>query len=327
MPTDWRSLFNEVGVHWVDRGPNSMYGQPVIACPLCGNDPSQHLNFSDIGYYCLRNHGHGGSNFVFILRRLLPATSRTAILELLNRHATTEVSVRERPKPQPASVIEQKWSQFQPADTHPAYLDYLHRRGFPDPAVLCRRHDLRYALKGQWAARLLIPITDIDGSLLAWTGRAIRDIQPRYLNLATHHDGLVYVPGAMRATALLVEGPMDALRVIQASRNIAPIALLGLGTNPARLLRLAGRLGGLLRNCREVLVCFDPGVPPAVYKGLFVGLAQLRLSAIVRRLRLPPGWEDFGATPVDSLAVHLNDLNWTRENVDVTVEEYNAAMR
>ena len=314
MPTDWRALFNEVGIYWTDRGSNSILGQPTIRCPLCGTaDPSQHLNFGDEGYYCQRDRSHGGRNFPQILRALLPTRSREDIVALLNRHNTLTANARRsRPIQHVPSEVERLWSRFRPASEHDAYLEYLYGRGFDDPESVCRKYDLRYAPFGRWSARLLIPLTDDDGSIVSWTGRAITDIQPRYDTLPVGRSDLLCMPRMMRANAFLIEGPMDVLKVAEATDllPITPIGLLGTGTSMDRVMRVAR----LVRNCRNIIVTLDDGevydrnqriavhygispIATGGYRAILFSLASLCTKAYIRRLPLPRGYKDYGEMP------------------------------
>src|SRR6185312_16868124 len=52
---------------------------------------------------------------------------------------------------------------------------YLHDRGYRTQHIqwLADSYDLRYAVRGDFAYRLIVPITDRYGKLLSWTGRTI----------------------------------------------------------------------------------------------------------------------------------------------------------
>lgn len=242
------------------------------------------------------------------------------------------------------------WSRFKPAHEHDAYLDYLHERGFDDPESMCRRYDLRYASNGRWAARLLIPITDETGAITTWTGRAIRDMELRYDTLAVARTDIVYVPRAMRANAVLVEGPIDALKVAEASEYlpISPIAILGTGINDDRIARIIS----IVRSCQQVMVSLDSAerydpdyvvktfgyfgtsaTASNVYKTLIFSLASNLRSAYIRRLPLPRGVKDFGEMPHSEIISHLASNTDTshKGNTHVryhqTIAEYMASRR
>jgi len=329
MPTDWRRLFNEIGVEWVDRGPNAILGSPTIKCPLCGAaDRSQHMVFSDIGYYCHRDATHRGRNHLRPLRHLLPSFSNETLTALIERHYTDQQIARSKPAPKKLNEVQQEWHTFRPASEHQAYLDYLYGRGFNDPVTLCRRYDLRYSPYGGWAARLLIPIKD-DDVLLGWTGRDITGrLSLRYDTLPIADGDPVYVPRAMRATAVLVEGPIDALKVAEATEYlpVTPVSLMGVGISDARILRILH----IIEHCRQVLVSLDADIyypadmihnrrfgPETVsgYRTLVYSLAFLLPSAYIRRLALPRGFKDFGEIPFGNIVSHLTDAN-TRGNYE-----------
>src|SRR5207248_325378 len=148
--------------------------------------------------------------------------------------------------------------RFQPAADSDRCLAYLAGRGFPDPAAICRRYDLRFSPAGTWAGRLLIPIVGPDGEIATWTGRALSDkLQGRYWT-QTADNNTLYVPRQMRATMIILEGPIDVLKVAAATEHmpVTPIGLLGLDINEMKLFQLKQ----LLEQCTGYHVCFDNGV-------------------------------------------------------------------
>lgn len=322
MPTDWRSLLNEVHIAWTDRGSNSILGHPTIKCPMCGaNDPSQHMVLNDEGYYCHRDRRHSGRDFPKMLRRLLPSRSREAIVELLNRHWTTAPGGRSRPTQRTPGEVELSWARFLPAAEHDAYLEYLDERGFDDPASLCRKYDLRYAKFGQWAGRLLIPLTDDDGSIISWTGRAIsKSVKQRYDTLPVGRADLLYVPRMMREAALLIEGPIDVLKVAEATEFLpfTPIGILGIGISEDRIARIAK----LVRRCATILISLDSDqyaeptgravlrtdpLSTGAYRHLAFSLASVQPRGYIRRLPLPRGRHDYGEMPQSEIVSHLSN--------------------
>lgn len=319
MAVDWRRLFDGLGVTWTDKGRNARRGNVSIQCPFCGDeDPSQHMLVSESnrGWYCLRNpQRHRGRDYIPLMQRLLPEQGRRQVIALLNQYNTLEAvaeykSVRAEP-----SEIEAKWSRFRPAYDSQRCVDYLGKRGFPEPETVCRQYDLRYAPVGQWAMRLLIPITDAAGTVVSWTGRAMRDdLTLRYDMPPTGNDAL-YVPGPMKAVGLVVEGPMDALKAAVAANRlpIAPVAVLGLGFNEAR----ARQLSTLSLQCHSMYLCLDASVDPVAsnlrrgrygiaapagpHRAIMAALAGRRHLLYIERLRLPRGYDDLGEMPVPEL--------------------------
>jgi hypothetical protein len=319
MAINWRPLLDSIGIPWTDRSPNSISRSPVINCPFCqGTDPSEHLNlFAHGGYRCMRNAEHKGGNPFTVLRVLLPYSSPAEILEVLSDFETPDITPYV-PQVKSVSQIQRMWNSFLPAAKNRHYTDYLFWRGFPDPIDTCQRYDLRYAPNGEWAARLLFPVV-IDGQLVNWTGRDIRaNPTLRYRTQSSEQSDLVYMPRAMRADAIIVEGPVDALKVAVAAEHmpISPIALMTTAFNEDKIWLVIR----LLKNCHNIWTSFDPEVAPAYptgpslqpialtnspYRELNFWLATALKVGIVRRLRLPRGWEDLGAMDTSALAALL----------------------
>src|SRR2546426_4708706 len=107
--------------------------------------------------------------------------------------------------------------------------------------------------------RLMFPIRDLQGRVVAFGGRAFGDEQPKYLNspeTAIYTKGnLLYAADIARTTvrdknrALLVEGYVDCLMAHQHGFT-ETVAALGTAFTPAQL-------GILRRYCEEVVTFFD----------------------------------------------------------------------
>ena len=107
--------------------------------------------------------------------------------------------------------------------------------------------------------RIMFPITDVRGRVIAFGGRALGDRQPKYLNSAETRlynksrnlFGLSYSREAIKKSefAVLVEGYMDFLLPFQHGiENL--VASLGTSLTPEQV-RLLGRY------TRDVIVCYD----------------------------------------------------------------------
>lgn len=176
-----------------------------------------------------------------------------------------------------------------------AALDYLRRRGLDDAAMARFRlgfaPDSRDGLKATLGARdgggfseallveaglliapdgggasydrfrgrILFPITDRRGQVIAFGARAMGDAQPKYLNspeTPLFHKGhvlygLAWARDAMRAggSAVVAEGYMD---VIALHRGGFANAVAPLGTAITE-----EQVGEIWRHAREVILCFD----------------------------------------------------------------------
>ncbi len=120
---------------------------------------------------------------------------------------------------------------------------YLRMRGFR-PAQLVRNWELQGTTfeSGAWNWRVVYPIRDIDGRIVAWQGRAIHaDAQPRYKTTSAHEmlvdaKTLIYgihcVPGD---AVVIVEGAADVWRL-----GPGAVASLGIGWKHQQINRLRG---------------------------------------------------------------------------------------
>lgn len=145
---------------------------------------------------------------------------------------------------------------------------FLRRRGVPDEQLvrsgLVVRRDDGQGTYDRFRGRIMFPITDAQGRVVAFGGRTLEtdpgDVGPKYLNSpetvvytkGRHLFGLSYTKEAIRRAgfAILVEGYLDFLIPFQAGiRNI--VASLGTALTEAQ--------GSLLRRyTNRVVVNFDP---------------------------------------------------------------------
>jgi hypothetical protein len=188
------------------------------------------------------------------------------------------------------------WAGFVPAAERSSCLDYLARRGFADPLLTSVAYDLRVARFGKWAGRLLIPFYE-KRRVISWTGRAMGAAEPKYLTHESGDPGLLLVPGAAPAryhTGIIVEGPLDALRICAAMRSqgVHAAAFCGLSLHPAKQLRLAA----FLADCSHAFLALDADVPLVMVMRIMdmlrpvIHLGKLSL----RRLSMPEGYKDPG---------------------------------
>jgi hypothetical protein len=295
---DWRRLFDHIRVPWIDRGKNCKQGNINIKCVWCGDhDPSMHLSIAEAmpAYYCYRNPDHKGHNIVSIITRL--GYSYTEARTLLNQF----IRIGELPQQTKQSITldaaRAKWEQFRPAIHNPDILDYLYSRGFPEPELVCLRYDLRFMPYGRWSHRVLIPIKE-NGRILSWTGRAYVPTELRYLTQdVSDNEGFVYAPRGPRRIAVVVEGPLDALKVASATEQlpISPVALTGSNYNDNRIRRLKG----FLQLAEWWLFALDRGVSAIQVNKLRIALEIGGKSGYSFLLPLPTAFGDPGEMPVE----------------------------
>ena len=141
--------------------------------------------------------------------------------------------------------------------------------------------------------RLMFPIRDSRGRVLAFGGRIIDQGEPKYLNspeTMLFHKGRelygMYEVRQVRTTLkrlLVVEGYMDVARLHQAGVTYA-VATLGTATTPEHLRRI-------FKLVNEVVFCFDGDKAgrAAAWRALGNALPEARDGRQIRFLFLPEG--------------------------------------
>ncbi len=141
--------------------------------------------------------------------------------------------------------------------------------------------------------RLMFPIRDSRGRVLAFGGRIIDAGEPKYLNspeTMLFHKGRelygLFEVRQSRATLkrlMVVEGYMDVARLHQAGVNYA-VATLGTATTPEHLRRI-------FKLVNEVVFCFDGDKAgrAAAWRALGNALPEAREGRQIRFLFLPEG--------------------------------------
>lgn len=290
---DWCSLFSSLGLEWRDRGKNVSAGNIVIGCPWCGHDDGLHLSVSinGKGYYCYRNASHAGRDPVQVLVKL--GVERARAIKLYNEYLIGGEAPRAVTAAKPPERVSQ-WFKFLPADGE--YLDYLARRGFPDPEAVARRYGLRRAQDGRWARRLLFPIPDMVQPT-GWTGRALDAWNSPPYCMSDNIHSPIYAPNPPRRRVIIVEGPMDALKLAVASDAVCPISLLGKDASWGKVNAIAA----MVPQARDIDIVLDwdawSSEAQAVYGRLRPLLREARL-----RMRPPPfGGKDAGDASITTL--------------------------
>ena len=140
--------------------------------------------------------------------------------------------------------------------------------------------------------RIMFPILNQRGSVIAFGGRVLGEGEPKYLNSpetplfekGRELYGLPQARHAIRAAGrvIVVEGYMDVVALAQHGIEYA-VATLGTATSPAHVQKL-------LRQTDELVFCFDGDAAgrKAAWHALEVSLPYLADNKTVRFLFLPP---------------------------------------
>ncbi len=137
---------------------------------------------------------------------------------------------------------------------------HLMRQGFAEDELvafnLCRR-SAKGTVYDAFRSRLMFPIIDLMGNVVAFGGRVLDDTKPKYLNTA---DTPVFKKGQgvyalnfaknnKEGVLILCEGYMDVIAMHQAGYTNA-VAGLGTAFTPEQISLLS-------RHCRELILCYD----------------------------------------------------------------------
>lgn len=145
----------------------------------------------------------------------------------------------------------------------------------------------------KFRGRIMFPIHDQRGRVIAFGGRALGDGEPKYLNspeTPVFHKGkeLYGLHQAMstiskQSQALVVEGYMDVIALAQAGIENS-VAALGTATTPTHIERL-------FRLCNEIVFCFDGDRAgrQAAWRALENALPSMRDGRQASFLFLPEG--------------------------------------
>ncbi|HKU05047.1 MAG TPA: DNA primase [Bradyrhizobium sp.] len=175
--------------------------------------------------------------------------------------------------------------------------------------------------------RVIFPITDLRGRVIAFGGRALeKDAQPKYLNSPEtplfHKGDNLYNHGPARQAAhngaqlVVVEGYVDVIAMVASG---FPAAVAPLGTALTE-----NQLALLWRITDEPILCFDGdrAGQKAAYRGADLALPHLKPGKSLRFALLPEGQDpddlarSGGRAAIEdvlSAARPLADMIWSRE--------------
>lgn len=183
---------------------------------------------------------------------------------------------------------------------------YLGRRGITEKTALEFGVGF-YAGPGLMHGRLVIPIHNADGELIAYCGRSVDQTEPRYrLPSGFAKSEILFnmhrAAAGMENSVVLVEGFFDCMKVHQAGiRSV--IGLMGSALyTPQRQ--------ALLERFRRIILMLDGD--PAGRKATIVIAEHLRPHCHVRVVLLPDGVQ-----PDQLLAEDIRNFLKLRANVDV----------
>jgi len=312
------------------RVPLKKRGDNFTACCPFHQEksPSFTVSYSKQFYYCFGCGAHGNAiGFLMAFDRMEFVEAVQHLADQLGVDVPNEQNTREDYATTALyPLLEQVAHFYQQAlrETKPA-IDYLKRRGLtgqtakhfrlgfapsdtasllqtlkPDATsrqrlvqagVLVQRDD--QSVYDRFRQRVIFPIRDVRGRVIAFGGRSLGDQQPKYLNSPEtpvfHKSNELYglfeakQAGVHQEQLIIVEGYMDVVSLHQ--HGIAnAVATLGTATNIKHLQKL-------LRYCSDIVFCFDGDRAgnQAAWKALTMSLPILRDGINIRFLFLPEG--------------------------------------
>jgi hypothetical protein len=342
---DWPILLRSRGVEFVESGPSTAKGNIYVHCPWCGTaDQGHHLGISLFGrgWGCWKSERHRGKSAVRLLSALLSIspTQAAAILGQSPKGLSGDVMGRVQQMKTTLLTLDDEQDrkldftdEIKPLIDNAAgrlFLSYLNKRGFfaHDAERLCWRYKLRYALRGHFAYRLIIPIFDEHERLVTWTGRTIASAtEPRYLTLSADleksvesklpqaiapiTDYLLNEPQLFKGTGSVLsigEGPLDGLKLDFALQKLGGkgTCLFGKTLSDAQY----DKLVDLAPYYEHKFIVLDNDASMGAY------LMKDRLRRYgYRTLHLGSAWNDPGEMPIAALrALHGDALRARQED-------------
>lgn len=336
---DWRALLVERSVPFVERGANVKRGELNIRCPFCGPaDPSHHMGINpDNGWWaCWRNSQHRGKSPVRLLMAMLRIPYREACEiagvgedyvdpEGFDALAARILGAQKIEQGAKASTTRRlRWPRgyvrLQGVSWVRRHRGYLRSRGFSFIDDLVEDFDIRGTLDDPgFRDRVILPYK-LDGSLVAWTGRAIAPAEIRYRDLRLDdcivpikhtlflHDHAAFEGGKW---LIFVEGPVDALKLTFYGQVVGVFAV-ALSTSTISEQQVAQAVA-LADQFDNVGVMADNEDSLDIING---GRLRDQLAMIpnIRALPVPFSRKDAGALTAEETMTYANDLATRRRS-------------
>lgn len=324
MAFDWQTFLDRQGIDYTVQ-KKDLY----IHCPFCGgSDSGRHMGISTVGrgWGCWRQNTHRGKAPERLVQALTGCsfveaqriTGRGAGAALVGPGAfmaAVEGALgKTPPAPTPSPLVKPKaMHRLRDVGSGVIFWDYLERRGFTTRQVrrLIDVYDLHYAITGDWAYRLVLPVPDEKGNWYTWTARAITDhAKVRYKTLTADPDKakpgdpvargpitdmLLDLPRLFKGgrTLVVAEGPFDAMRLAMFTDdyNARATCLFGKAISNAQV-ELLARLRPLYD---DIVLVLDPDAAFDVME------LQTRLAPVGVLSHLLRGEEDPGGMSASAI--------------------------
>jgi DNA primase len=174
---------------------------------------------------CKQNGKKAGGNVIDFVQAMEKCSAYEAAKKLSDQLASGPLVPSEMRTEEKAPFVEEnKPLAFTLKDI--AYCDYLKQRGISEGTAKKFGVGL-FPGKGSMAGRVVIPIRDENGALVAYAGRSIDGSEPKYkLPAGFHKSRVLYNRYAVKGdVVIVVEGFFDAMKVSEA--GFPCVALMG----------------------------------------------------------------------------------------------------
>ena len=241
------------------------------------------------------------ANFYFT--QLIRGTDKRGLQYFMNRKLSPD-------------TIKQYGLGFAPDDWH-VLRDHLKSKGYYEEemvaAGVCRQSE-KGSVYDYFRNRVMFPIVDLKGSVIAFGGRVLDDSKPKYLNTndtpvfnkGRNLFSLNFAKNAASTTFILAEGYMDVISIHQAGfPNV--VATLGTAITPEQARLIA-------QYAKEVVISYDSdGAGQAATQRALNHFADVGLPARILKMEGAKDPDEFikkfGADRFRQLIEHADDAN------------------
>ena len=248
------NLLTDMNVEYFQTG-----GRYMTCCPFHNDTNPSCGIWIDSGYFKCFACGEEGSFAEFMAEvEGIPITQAVRRLRRQDSISNLENSIQQHLDHTEKKLKYFKWSSF--CSTYPLVVheagawEYLKKRGLSDTSIL--RFCVRWGGDtGKYRYRVIFPIRTVEGKLLSYVGRAIRDgMVPKTRKSRSPHRTLFGLYELMekfgkRPLLVIVEGEIDAIYLQQYGiPAVANMGVIPMGPEKIRLLR---------RYTKRVVLSYD----------------------------------------------------------------------